>query len=336
MTQPLLEVRNLRTYFHSSRALYRSVDGIDLTIEPGRTLCVVGESGSGKSVTALSIMGLIEAPGEIQPGSEILFEGRNLVTLPERARRAIRGRDFSMIFQEPMTSLDPVYNVGDQIAEAVRAHQQMSRGQARARTLELMALVGIPSPERRVTDYPHQMSGGMRQRIMIAMALTSDPKLLIADEPTTALDVTIQAQILDLLRDLRDRVGMAILLITHDVGIVAEMADDVVVMYAGKVVERGRVADVLERPQHPYTEALLRAVPRLGMDRSRPLEVIPGVVPGSEAWPQGCRFAARCPYVHDRCLAESPPLLRAGPQESACWLRLPAPQPERSTQGVAL
>ena len=329
MSEALLDVRGLRTWFHTRAGIYRSVDGVDFSVDAGRTVCIVGESGSGKSVTSLSIMGLIEAPGEIQPGSEILLDGESLLSMTPRRRRAVQGRDITMIFQEPMTSLDPVYRVGDQIAEAVRVHHSVSRRQARQRAVELMEMVGIPSPERRVDDYPHQLSGGMRQRVMIAMALTSSPKLLIADEPTTALDVTIQAQILDLLRDLRDRVGLAILLITHDIGVVAEMADDVLVMYAGKIVERGAVRDVLENPQHPYTRALLRSVPRLGMDRTVPLEVIGGVVPAANAWPHGCRFAARCGFVHERCLEQPPPLMPVGRQEAACWL-VQADQPHRT------
>ncbi|HEY0700831.1 MAG TPA: ABC transporter ATP-binding protein [Micromonospora sp.] len=320
MSEPLLEIRDLRTYFHTSRGVYRAVDGVDLTVHPGRTLCVVGESGSGKSVTALSVMGLVDVPGEVQPGSRIRFAGRDLVGIGDAEHRRIRGREISMIFQEPMTSLDPVYPVGHQIAEAVRAHRKVSRSEALDRAVELMTLVGIPSAKRRLKDYPHQLSGGMRQRVMIASALSCDPKLLVADEPTTALDVTIQAQILELMRELQDRLGMAIMMITHDLGVVAEMADEVAVMYAGKVVERGSVTDVLTRPAHPYTEALLHAVPVLGMDRSQPLRVIPGTVPSPLHWPQGCRFAARCPYAFDRC-AEPPPMFTVDRQESACWLR---------------
>ncbi|MFC0530288.1 ABC transporter ATP-binding protein [Phytohabitans kaempferiae] len=316
----LLDVKNLRTHFHTTSGVYRAVDGVDLTVHAGRTLCVVGESGSGKSVTALSVMGLIDAPGQIQPDSEILFEGRDLLRLPERQMRSIRGRDITMIFQEPMTSLDPVYTVGYQIAEAVRAHNDVDRKTATERTIELMRLVGIPSPERRIHDYPHQMSGGMRQRVMIAAALSCNPKLLIADEPTTALDVTIQAQILELMKDLRDRLGTAILMITHDLGVVAEMADDVAVMYAGKVVETGAVADIFHRPQHPYTEALLQSVPVLGMSKEQPLRVIQGTVPSPLNWPAGCRFAPRCTEAFDRCRQELPPLFPVDSQQSACWL----------------
>jgi oligopeptide/dipeptide ABC transporter ATP-binding protein len=234
--------------------------------------------------------------------------------------RAIRGNDISMIFQEPMTSLNPVFTVGNQIAEAVELHQGLGTRDATARAVEMMRLVGIPSAERRVDDYPHQMSGGMRQRVMIAMALACNPKLLIADEPTTALDVTVQAQILELMKDLRERLGMAILLITHDLGVVAEMVDEVAVMYAGRIVERGPVADVFAEPQHPYTEALLRSIPRVGMRYTQPLEAIRGMVPSPLDWPAGCRFAPRCDYAFDRCQTEDPWLLPVPPQESACWL----------------
>jgi oligopeptide/dipeptide ABC transporter ATP-binding protein len=317
---PLLEVRGLRTWFHTRAGVYRAVDGVDLTLEQGKTLCLVGESGSGKSVTALSIMRLIDRPGRIMPESEIRLQGRDLAGATEDELQEIRGNEISMIFQEPMTSLNPVYTVGEQIAEAVRLHQRVDQRQARERAIEMMRLVGIPSPERRVRDHPHQLSGGMRQRVMIAMALACDPTLLIADEPTTALDVTIQAQILELMKDLRDRLGMAILLITHDLGVVAEMADEVAVMYAGQIVERGTVGDVFRSPQHPYTEALLHAIPVLGMTQEEPLKVIRGMVPSPRSWPRGCRFAARCDFAFDRCRTEDPRLFRVGAQESACWL----------------
>jgi oligopeptide/dipeptide ABC transporter ATP-binding protein len=299
--------------------MIRAVDGVDFTLEAGSTLGIVGESGSGKSVSALSIMRLVEKPGEIQEGSSVVFEGRELTTMSERDLERIRGAAISMVFQEPMTSLNPVYSIGDQIAESVRIHRDASSKQAKARALEMLELVGIPEASRRLNDYPHQLSGGMRQRVMIAMALACDPKLVIADEPTTALDVTIQAQILDLLADLRERLGMAILLITHDLGVVAEMCHDVVVMYAGRVVERGPVADVFTSPQHPYTEALLQSIPMLGMTQAEPLRVIRGMVPSPLDWPEGCRFRPRCDYAFDKCV-ELPPLLPVPPQESACWL----------------
>jgi oligopeptide/dipeptide ABC transporter ATP-binding protein len=327
----LLAVSNLRTWFRSASGPIRAVDGVDFTLEPGRTLGIVGESGSGKSVSALSIMRLIDPPGEIQEGSSIVFDGRELTTLSERELESIRGAAISMVFQEPMTSLNPVYTVGDQIAESVRIHRGLKGKAARARALEMLDLVGIPEAARRLDDYPHQLSGGMRQRVMIGMALACNPKLIIADEPTTALDVTIQAQILELLAEIRGRLGMAILLITHDLGVVAEMCDDVVVMYAGRVVERGPVGDVFTTPQHPYTEALLQSIPMLGMTQAEPLRVIRGSVPSPLDWPEGCRFRPRCDYAFEKCL-ELPPLLPVDPQESACWLcehgrRAPASAP---------
>jgi oligopeptide/dipeptide ABC transporter ATP-binding protein len=315
-----LVVENLRTHFHTRAGLVRAVDGVDLDVSAGRTLGVVGESGSGKSVTALSIMRLVDPPGRIEPGSRIRFGGRDLVQLDEAELRELRGNEIAMIFQEPMTSLNPVFTIGDQIVEAVRLHRPVSSAAAKERALEMLSLVGIPSPKRRFGDYPHQLSGGMRQRVMIAMALANDPKLLIADEPTTALDVTIQAQILELMRDLRERLGMAIMLITHDLGVVAEMCDDVAVMYAGRVVERGSADAVFRSPQHPYTEALLHSIPALGATQAQPLKVIRGMVPSALAWPAGCRFAARCDYTFDRCLHDDPPLMQAGVQRAACWL----------------
>ncbi|MBA2359960.1 MAG: ABC transporter ATP-binding protein [Actinobacteria bacterium] len=316
----LLAVENLRTGFDTREGFLRAVDGVDFDIAQRGTLGVVGESGCGKSVTALSVMRLIDRPGRIAEDSRILFEGRDLAGLEESELERIRGNDISMIFQEPMTSLNPVFTVGDQIAEAVQLHQNVGPRNAMDRAVEMMQLVGIPSPAQRVQDYPHQMSGGMRQRVMIAMALSCNPKLLIADEPTTALDVTVQAQILELMKELRERLGMAILLITHDLGVIAEMVDEVVVMYAGRVVERGPVADVFASPQHPYTESLLASIPLLGMRYSTPLKAIRGVVPSPLEWPVGCRFAPRCDYAFDRCITEDPPLLPVPPQESACWL----------------
>jgi oligopeptide/dipeptide ABC transporter ATP-binding protein len=298
----------------------RAVDGVDLDVSEGRTLGVVGESGCGKSVTALSIMRLIDPPGRIEPGSRVLFRGRDLASLDEEELRQVRGNEISMIFQEPMTSLNPVIKIGDQIVEAVTLHRHVSLKSARERALEMLSLVGIASPQRRFGDYPHQLSGGMRQRVMIAMALACEPKLLIADEPTTALDVTIQAQILELIQDLRERLGMGVMLITHDLGVVAEMCDDVAVMYAGRVVERGSAAAIFRSPQHPYTEALLHSIPLLGMTQANRLKVIRGMVPNPLDWPQGCRFASRCDYAFDRCLREDPPLLDAGEQRAACWL----------------
>jgi oligopeptide/dipeptide ABC transporter ATP-binding protein len=323
---PLLQVENLRTYFHTRMGVMKAVDGVDLEVGEGRTLGIVGESGSGKSVTALSIMRLIERPGRLVDGSRILFDGLDLAALAESQMQAIRGNNVSMIFQEPMTSLNPVYAAGDQIVEAIRLHRRTSAREARERAVELLQLVGIPSPEQRFSAYPHQLSGGMRQRVMIAMALACEPRLLIADEPTTALDVTIQAQILELLRELRARLGMSIILITHDLGVVAEMCDDVAVMYAGRVVERGPVEAIFRNPQHPYTEALLRSIPLLGMTQAVPLNVIPGKVPSALHWPPGCRFAARCAYAMERCRREEPTLAVAGEGKAACWLREQGPR----------
>jgi peptide/nickel transport system ATP-binding protein/oligopeptide transport system ATP-binding protein len=316
----LLRVENLRTWFRAGGSPVRAVDGVDFGLEAGQTLGLVGESGSGKSVSALSIMRLIESPGEIREGSRIMFEGRDLVQLSDSEMERLRGNEISMIFQEPMTSLNPVYSVGEQIAEAVRIHQGAKKRDALERAREMLELVGIPEAGRRLKDYPHQLSGGMRQRVMIAIALACEPKLIIADEPTTALDVTIQAQILELMIELRERLGMSILLITHDLGVVAEMCDHVVVMYAGRVVERGPVAEVFTSPQHPYTEALLQSIPVLGMTQAEPLRVIRGTVPSPRDWPKGCRFAPRCDYAFERCTEEQPTLFEVEGRLSACWL----------------
>jgi oligopeptide/dipeptide ABC transporter ATP-binding protein len=314
----LLEVKDLRTSFHTAEGVARAVDGVSLGVDRGEILGVVGESGSGKSVTALSIMRLVQEPGRIADGSRILFNGRDLLGLSEKEMRGVRGNDIAMIFQEPMTSLNPVFPIGDQISESIRLHRGLSRKEARARAVELLHQVGIPVPDRRVDEYPHQLSGGMRQRVMIAMALANEPDLLIADEPTTALDVTIQAQILELLLELREQTGTGVLLITHDLGVVAEVCDRVVVMYAGQVVETGPVREIFARPQHPYTQGLLAAVPRPDQRGGR-LAVIPGVVPPPTSWPHGCRFRPRCPYAWDLC-HEQPGLLEAGVQRARCWL----------------
>jgi oligopeptide transport system ATP-binding protein len=307
MSDKLVDVRNLKTYFYTEDGVVAAVDGVNLHINRGETLGVVGESGCGKSVTALSIMRLIpNPPGKIVSG-EIFFEGDDLLKRSEPEMRKIRGNDISMIFQEPMTSLNPVYTIGDQIAEAIELHQGLTHKEALAKAVDMLRLVGIPLPERRVYEYPHQLSGGMRQRVMIAMALSCNPKLLIADEPTTALDVTIQAQILELMKKLKKELGMAIMLITHDLGVVAEMAERVVVMYAGKVVEEGDVISIFKNPIHPYTEGLLSSIPRLDLDADR-LHVIEGVVPNPLHMPVGCRFNPRCPYAKDICREQQPPL----------------------------
>ncbi len=305
---PLLQVTDLRTYFRTEAGVARAVDGISFHVDRGEVLGIVGESGSGKSVTSLSIMRLIpEPPGEIVAGSSIRLKGEELVGAPQRRMREVRGNDVAMIFQEPMTSLNPVFPVGEQIAEAVRLHRRVGKDEARARAVELLGLVGLPDPEQRVDAYPHELSGGQRQRVMIAMALSCEPDLLIADEPTTALDVTIQAQILELLADLRRRLGMAIVLITHDLGVVAEVCDRVVVMYAGQVREQGPVEAIFHDPHDPYTQGLLASIPRLGRHTER-LAVIPGTVPSATAWPEGCRFHPRCPFAWDLCVRQPPPL----------------------------
>jgi peptide/nickel transport system ATP-binding protein len=306
----LLEVRNLQTQFPTRAGLVRAVDGVSFYIEGGELLGLVGESGCGKSITALSIMRLITPPGRIV-GGEIIFDGKNLLGLTDQEMRQIRGDDIAMIFQDPMTSLNPVFRVGEQIAEALRLHRRLSRKAARTAAIQTMQEVAIPDPARRVDDYPHQMSGGMRQRVMIAMALACNPKLLIADEPTTALDVTIQAQILELLNELRKTRELAVLLITHDLGVVAEVADRVAVMYTGRIVEESAVDELFARPRHPYTEGLLRSVPKLTAEhvaKAERLETIEGVVPSPTNLPPGCHFAPRCPYRLPRCTEKEIPL----------------------------
>jgi oligopeptide/dipeptide ABC transporter ATP-binding protein len=318
-TKSLLEVRDLRTHFAAERGEVRAVDGVDLSVERGQTLGIVGESGCGKSVTALSVMGLVPQPPGRIVGGEVLFEGEDLLKLPARRMRDLRGDKLSMIFQEPMSSLNPAFQVGEQIAEALLRHKRLSRKDADEKAVEMLRRVRIPSPERRARDYPHQLSGGMRQRVMIAMALACNPRLLIADEPTTALDVTIQAQILELMRALRAELGTAIILITHDLGVIAELADEVIVMYAGKVVERCPAARLFAEPQHPYTVGLLGSIPRLHLEQER-LSAIEGIVPDAAAFPQGCRFHPRCPFAIEKCRAEVPPLLRLSENHSAaCW-----------------
>src|SRR5215813_7432323 len=310
----LLEVQDLRTHFPTRAGLVKSVDGVSFYLDRGELLGLVGESGCGKSITALSVMRLIAPPGKIV-GGEIIFNGKDLLKLSDRDMRAIRGDDIAMIFQDPMTSLNPVYTVGEQIAEALRLHRNLSRKDAREAAIGAMREVAIPDPSRRVDDYPHQLSGGMRQRVMIAMALACDPKLLIADEPTTALDVTIQAQILELLDGLRKTRELAVLLITHDLGVVAEVADRVAVMYTGKIVEESPVDELFAQPKHPYTEGLLRSVPKLktpDVVQAERLQTIEGTVPRATALPPGCHFEPRCPYRLPRCREEDIPLYPAG------------------------
>ena len=316
----LLRIENLRTYFYTSDGVVPAVDGVDLTIRRGQTVGLVGESGSGKSVTSLSIMRLVAHPGRIVAGSKIELDGTNLADLSEDKMYEIRGSRISMIFQEPMTSLNPVFTVGDQISEAILAHKKVSAAQARKETIELLRQVGIPQPEQRYKAFPHEMSGGMRQRVMIAMALSCQPELIIADEPTTALDVTIQAQILELLKNLKDRHNTALLLITHDLGVIAEMAEEVAVMYAGKIVEYADILTLFKQPKHPYTQGLIQSIPMLTTDRAIPLNVIRGTVPNMLHLPAGCRFAPRCPQAMAICREREPSLLNHEKTRVACWL----------------
>jgi len=323
VTEALLEIRGLKTYFKTDVGMVRAVDGVDLTIGRGETLSVVGESGCGKTVTAMTVLKLIAMPpGKIVAGN-ILWKGRDLVPLDRDEMQHIRSREIAIVFQEPMTSLNPVYTVGEQIAEVVRLHQGLNRREAMDRAIEMLRLVHVPAPERRVNDYPHQMSGGMRQRVMIAMALACSPELLIADEPTTALDVTIQAQILDLLGEMKAKFGMAIMLITHAMGVVAEVAQRVAVMYAGRVVEEAPVEALFARPMHPYTQGLIRSIPRLDKTsgRKRRLEAISGTVPSLLHPPPGCRFAPRCTFATAKCIAAIPELRTIeGDHKVACTL----------------
>jgi len=318
-TEYLLDVRGLKTYFKTHDGIVKAVDGVDFRVKPGKTLGIVGESGCGKSVTSLSVMRLVDRPGWIEAG-EIIFEGRDLLELSEEEMRHVRGNQISMIFQEPMTSLNPVYTIGNQVGEVLHLHKHLKGAEQRDRSLEMLRKVGIPAPERRLKDYPHNLSGGMRQRVMIAMALATDPKLLIADEPTTALDVTIQAQILDLMRGLSREFNTAVMLITHDLGVVAEMADEVTVMYTGGVVEHGTVYQVLKEAKHPYTQGLLNSIPGTAK-KGQKLNVIKGTVPNPLNLPKGCTFAPRCPHVMDICWRQTPKLLDVGKNHLVhCWL----------------
>lgn len=317
-SRELLRVEGLKTYFYTEGGVVQAVDGVDLLLRRGETLGIVGESGSGKSVTSLSILRLISHPGKITSGS-ITFDGMDLLALDEESMRKIRGNRISMIFQQPTTSLNPVFRIGDQIVEALEIHQGLHGEEALKRTVELLMMVGLPDPQRRTRQYPHELSGGQCQRVMIAMALACNPELLIADEPTTALDVTIQAQILDLMRALREKVDTAIILITHDMGVIAEMADSVAVMYAGQIVENAEVKSLFAEPKHPYTQGLLASMPVLGEVRDE-LAVIPGVVPSLVNPPSGCRFADRCPHRFEKCDLP-PPLIPAGEgRKVRCWL----------------
>jgi len=320
----LLEIRGLTTAFTTDSGTFDAVDGVSLALEEGRTLGLVGESGCGKSVTALSIMGLIAPPGRVRSG-EILFEGEDLARASQKRMRSIRGDRIAMIFQEPMTSLNPAFTIGDQIVEGILRHRDVGRAEARRQAIEMLERVHMPSPAQRYAEHPHKLSGGMRQRAMIAMALACKPRLLIADEPTTALDVTIQAQILDLMRQLRDETGTAIILITHDLGVVAELAQDVAVMYSGRIVEKAPVRELFARPQHPYTVGLLGSIPKLDREQSR-LAAIEGQVPDPLVPPPGCRFAPRCPWMTDKCRDEPPLDAVENGQLARCWY---APLEER-------
>lgn len=317
--EPVLQIRGLRTCFHSDRGIGLAVDGVSFDLWRGTTLGLVGESGCGKSVTALSIMRLVaDPPGRIEAG-QVLFEGRDLLRLSEAQMRQVRGQDIAMVFQEPMTSLNPVLTCGQQVAEAIQLHQDMSRSQARDRAADMLRQVGMPAPEQRSREYPHQLSGGMCQRVMIAMALSCHPAVLIADEPTTALDVTVQAQILALLDRLRSELDMAVLLITHDLGVVAQVADRVAVMYGGQIVEAAAVQRLFDEPLHPYTQGLLRSAPRPDAEPSDRLEVVPGTVPDAHSMPEGCRFAPRCPLTDARCAAPPPLEVTGDGHHVRCW-----------------
>jgi len=319
----LLEVKNLKTHFYTHDGILPAVDGVSFKINRGETLCVVGESGCGKSVTAMSILKLVPTPPGKYVSGNILFNGEEILTKTDDEMRKIRGKDIAMIFQEPMTSLNPVYTVGDQISEAIIIHQGKKKKEAIQIAIEMLKKVGIPSPEKRVREYPHQLSGGMRQRVMIAMALSCNPMVLIADEPTTALDVTVQAQILDLMRKMQKETGAAIMFITHDLGVVAEMADRVVVMYAGKIVEEGAVEQIFDNPLHPYTMGLLNSIPQLDSKGKQTLHVIEGMVPGLDELPNGCAFNPRCEYAMDICREKRPELITIikDDRKCACWLR---------------
>jgi len=314
----ILEVVDLHTHFRTMDGVVKAVDGVSFDVAPGASVGIVGESGSGKSVTSLSIMRLIEPPGWIA-GGKILFRGKDLASLSDREMQKIRGDDISMVFQEPMSALNPVYTVGNQVAEVIRVHRKVRKKEAMARTVDLFKMVGIPAAERRVHEYPHNLSGGMRQRVMIAMALANEPDLLILDEPTTALDVTIQAQILELVKTLRKEVNTAVLLITHDIGVIAEMSDEVIVMYGGKVMERATALQLIKDPKHPYTKGLLASIPSLGMKNQR-LNVIAGAVPNPLNMPPGCPFAPRCPYVMDVCTTMPELKTLEDGRQVFCWL----------------
>jgi len=319
MSENLLEVKNLKTYFFTDGGVVKSVDDVSFNVKPGKTLGVVGESGCGKSITSLSIMQLVETPPGKIVGGEIIYNGENLLGKNKDEMRKIRGGEIAMIFQEPMTSLNPVFTVGQQIMEALTIHTDMDKAKAKERAIEMLKLVRIPLAEKRFNEYPHQLSGGMRQRVMIAMALSCNPKLLICDEPTTALDVTIQAQILDLINELKEKLGTSIMMITHDLGVIAEVADDVMVMYAGKIVEYGTADQIFETPLHPYTHGLMNCIPKLNDDDETRLHVIPGMVPSPDRMPKGCAFCPRCPEARKICEEKMPELTEVNGQKVRCF-----------------
>lgn len=319
MGEKVLDVQHLKTYFHTDAGLTKAVNDVSFSVEKGKTLGIVGESGCGKSITSLSIMGLVETPpGEIA-GGKIMFEGEDLLAKSEKEMRSIRGKKIAMIFQEPMTSLNPVFTIGQQITEALMLHENISKQEARTKGIEMLKLVKIPLAEKRFDEYPHQLSGGMRQRVMIAMALCCNPELLICDEPTTALDVTIQAQILTLINELKEKTGTSVMMITHDLGVIAEVADDVMVMYAGKVVEHATCDQIFEQPMHPYTYGLMNCIPRLDGDDTKELSVIEGMVPSFDAMPKGCAFCPRCPEAMDICREKMPKLAAAEGRRVRCF-----------------
>lgn len=333
MSEPVLQVKGLKTYYYTEEGVVPAVDGLDFEVEPGETFAIVGESGCGKSVTSLSILRLIPSPpGKIIDG-EIIYHGQDLVKKSEREMRSIRGNDISMIFQEPMTSLNPVFTVGQQIGESFRFHQQMGKAEMLKKSIEMLRLVGIPEPEHVINDYPNQLSGGMRQRVMIAMALACRPHLLIADEPTTALDVTIQAQIMELIVRLNEQLNMGVMLITHDLAVVAQTCSRVIVMYLGQIVEEADVLTLFDHPCHPYTEGLMRSIPRMEGDRTKPLYMIPGTVPLLSQIPTGCRFAPRCAYATERCRQETPQLTPVSDKQSVrCFRAAELAQKEANAQ----
>ncbi len=319
MSENLLEVKNLKTYFFTDGGVVKSVDDVSFNVKPGKTLGVVGESGCGKSITSLSIMQLVETPPGKIVGGEIIYNGENLLNKDKDEMRKIRGGEIAMIFQEPMTSLNPVFTVGQQIMEALMIHTDMDKTKAKERAIEMLKLVKIPLAEKRFNEYPHQLSGGMRQRVMIAMALSCNPKLLICDEPTTALDVTIQAQILDLINELKEKLGTSIMMITHDLGVIAEVADDVMVMYAGKIVEYGTADQIFETPMHPYTHGLMNCIPKLNDEEETRLHVIPGMVPSPDRMPKGCAFCPRCSEAKKICEEKMPELMEVNGQKVRCF-----------------